>query len=85
MKLSFKGSLFAAAFLLAILLTANSQKYVYPDFVSVSAGSLAGFYGGGWIVWLIFKNFVNVERIDKRFSIFAVTATLLFLNILNIL
>jgi hypothetical protein len=85
MKLSFKGSLLAATFLMVILLTVNSRIYVYPDFISVSVGLLAGFYGGGWIAWIIFKNFVSVDRIDKRFSIFAVASTLLLVNIISVL
>ncbi len=85
MKLSFKKSLLAALFLLVVLLIVNSTKYVAPDFVSVSIGSLGGFYIGGWVVWLIAKNFVSAESVDKRFSIFAVAATLSLLNIFNTL
>ncbi len=84
-KLSLRGSLLAAVSLLVILLIVNSTKYVYPDFVSVSVGSLGGFYIGGWIVWLVAKNFVSAKYVDKRFSIFAVAATLLLLNIFSAL
>jgi hypothetical protein len=84
-KLSLKGSFLAAVFLLVVLLGVNSTKYVAPDFVSVSVGSLGGSYIGGWVVWLVAKNFVSAERVDKRFTIFAVTATLILLNIFNTL
>jgi hypothetical protein len=84
-KLSLRSSLLTAVSLLVILLIVNSTKYVYPDFISVSVGSLGGFYIGGWIVWLVAKNFVSAERVDKRFLIFAVAATLLFLNIFSAL
>ncbi len=85
MKLSLKNSFLAAIFLLAVLLFANSKTYISPDFISISIGTLIGFYFGGWIVWLVFKNFVNEEKIDKRFSIFTVAATLVVLNVLNTL
>ena len=84
-KLSLRSSLLTAVSLLVILLIVNSTKYVYPDFISVSVGSLGGFYIGGWIIWLVAKNFVSAERVDKRFLIFAVAATLLFLNIFSAL
>jgi hypothetical protein len=84
-KLNLKGSLLAAIFLLVVLLILNSTKYVNPDFISVSVGSLGGYYLGGWILWLIFKNFVSEERVDKKFTIFAIAATLVVLNVLNTL
>ena len=85
MKLSLKNSFLAAIFLLAVLLFANSKTYISPDFISISIGTLIGFYFGGWIVWLVFKNFVSEEKIDKRFSIFTVAATLVVLNVFNTL
>ncbi len=83
MKLSLKGSLLAAILLLIVLLILNSTKYVNPDFISISIGSLGGYYFGGWILWLVFKNFVSEERVDKKFAIFAVAAALVVLNVLN--